>query len=265
MNSAELIHALLLGIVEGLTEFLPVSSTGHLIVVSSLLGVGDAPGKVMEVVIQTGAILAVCWFYHQRIFHTVATLPSLKSSRRLATGVIVATIPAVLIGFFAQGFIKEVLFDPKVVAVMLILGGFFILWVERKPITPRVDDVTQMSAKLAFYIGLCQTVAIIPGVSRSGATIMGSLLLGVERRTAAEFSFFLAIPVILGAGAYDLYKHYELLSVSDLERIAVGMVSSFVVSLAVIRWFIRYIGRNDFTPFAWYRIFAGSAMLLYFW
>lgn len=259
-----LLYALLLGVIEGLTEFLPVSSTGHLILASHAMGITSEAGAAMEVVIQLGAILAVCWFYYKRLWHTVRTLPHHKGSQRFALAVIIATLPAVIIGFSAQDFIKQLLDSPTVVAVMLIVGGILILIIEKKKPAPRYDDVEEISPKLALMIGLCQALAMIPGVSRSGATIMGALLLRVERKTAAEFSFFLSIPIISGAALYDFYKHYHLMSSDMLLLIAVGFVSAFFTALMVIRWFIRFISRNDFTPFAWYRIGFGTLMLAYF-
>ena len=259
-----LLYALILGVIEGLTEFLPVSSTGHLILAAEFMDIKDLPVGVMEVIIQFGAILAVCWFYRMRLWHTVATLPSNPASRSFALAVIIATLPAVIIGLLAQDFIKEVLFSPIIVAVMLIVGGVLILIIEKKKPEPKYDDVAKITPRLALMIGLCQVVAMIPGVSRSGATIMGSLMFRLDRKTAAEFSFFLSIPIIAGASVYDFYKNYHLMNADSLLLIAIGFISAFFTALVVIRWFIRFISRNDFTPFAWYRIALGIVMLAYF-
>ncbi len=253
--------ALILGIVEGITEFLPVSSTGHLIIVAQLLGVHDEKGKVFEVVIQLGAILAVCWEYRTRLAGVVRGLPGDPQARRFATNVLIAFLPAAVLGALFIGPIKAVLFQTPIVAAAWILGGLFILWTERRPHSVHAATVEQMSALDALKVGLAQTVALVPGVSRSGATIIGGLWFGLSRRAATEFSFFLAIPTMFAATAYDLYKHGGLLSASDLGPFAVGFLAAFASAFIAVRALLRYIERHDFTVFAWYRILFGVAIL----
>lgn len=254
-------HAALLGLVEGLTEFIPVSSTGHLILLVDLLGFRGPPGKVFEVVIQFGAILAVCVVYFARLWHVLVTLPHTPASRRFVANILLAFLPAMAIGATLHGFIKTVLFDPWVVSVALIVGGIAILVIERGIYVPRVRAVEDMPIRTALAIGFCQTLAMIPGISRSGATIMGALLFGVERRTAAEFSFFLAIPTLLAAAVYDLWKNRLLLSQDGVSLIAVGFLVAFVSALIVVRTVVAFIGRHGFAPFAWYRIALGLVMI----
>ena len=252
--------AILLGIVEGLTEFIPVSSTGHLILLVDLLGFRGPPGKVFEISIQLGAIIAVCWLYRQRLVHVAVGLFSDREAQRFATNILLGFLPAMVIGVLAHGFIKSVLFSPWVVSVTLVLGGIAILAIERFRPASQVTHINQMTPGLALKIGLCQTVAMIPGVSRSGATIMGALLLRVGRETATEFSFFLAIPTMLAATVYDLYKNWAYLSVDDGGLIAAGFVSAFLAALVVVRTLIAFVSRNGFKPFAIYRIIIGLAM-----
>lgn len=263
MTLTELAEALLLGIVEGLTEFIPVSSTGHLILVGELLGFEGPPGFVFEVVIQLGAVLAVCLVYGARLAHIAASLGRSAEARQFVAAVLIAFLPAAVIGFFAHGFIKGVLFSPYVVCVSLVLGGIAILVIERNLPTPRIFSVEQMSRRTALGIGFVQTLAMIPGVSRSGATILGALLLGVDRKTAAEFSFFLAIPTMLGAVVYDLYKNRESLSMDGTLTIAVGFAAAFVAGLVVVRSLLAFVGRYGFAPFGWYRIVLGLGMLAF--
>ncbi len=255
-------QALLLGIVEGLTEFIPVSSTGHLILLIDILQFSGPPGKVFEIVIQLGAIGAVCWLYREKLWHTAMGLPHDRGAQHFALIILLAFLPAAVIGVLAHGFIKAVLFSPFVVSVMLITGGIAILIIERLPLQADTHRVEEITVKRAVAIGFCQAVAMIPGVSRSGATIMGALLLKVERKTATEFSFFLAIPTMLGATVYDLYKNWSLLSPDGVGLIAVGFISAFFAALLVVRSAIAFISRHGFTPFAWYRIALGSAMLM---
>jgi undecaprenyl-diphosphatase len=257
----EYIQAVILGLVEGLTEFLPVSSTGHLILLGDLLGFQGPEGKVFEVVIQFGAILAVCIVYFQRLLKVALGIPHDPGARRFVIAVLLAFLPAVAIGVVARDFIKTVLFNPWVVSWALILGGVAILWIERRAWEPRHFKIEQFPVRLALGIGFIQCLAMIPGVSRSGATILGGLLLGVERKTAMEFSFFLAIPTMLGAGTYDLYKSWGNLSSNDALLIAVGFTAAFVAALIVVRSVLAFIGRYGFTPFGWYRIALGSLML----
>ncbi|UEM05352.1 undecaprenyl-diphosphate phosphatase [Skermanella rosea] len=262
MDDSTLISALVMGVVEGLTEFIPVSSTGHLILIGDLLGFQGPPGRLFEVVIQLGAILAVCVVYFQRLWHIAVTLPTSAASRRFVVAILLAFLPAVVIGVFAHGFIKSVLFSPYVVSVALIVGGIAILVIERNLPEPRHFEVEAFSPKLALGIGFVQTLAMIPGVSRSGATILGSLLMGVERRTAAEFSFFLAIPTMAGAVVYDTYKNYSTLTSDGSLVIAIGFIAAFLAGLLVVRSLVAFVSRYGFTPFGWYRIAVGAAMLV---
>lgn len=259
--------AALLGLVEGLTEFIPVSSTGHLILVGDLLDFGGPQGEVFEVVIQLGAILAVIWLYRAKFFHVAVSLLSEPASRRFVTIVLLGFLPAMVIGAFAHDFIKSVLFSPWVVSVSLILGGFAILAIERWHLPPSAQTVEAITPMLALKIGFCQCVAMIPGVSRSGATIMGALLLGVARAPATEFSFFLAVPTMLAASTYDMYKSWSLLHTHDLAVIAVGFVVAFLSAIVVVKWLVGFVSGHGFASFAYYRIAVGVLMLaiLFFW
>ncbi|CAE6732216.1 undecaprenyl-diphosphate phosphatase [Paraburkholderia nemoris] len=259
--------ALILGVVEGLTEFLPVSSTGHLIVVGSLLNFTDDHAKTFDVVIQLGAILAVCWEFRRRIGSVVVGLPSRPDARRFTLNVIIATIPAVVLGLLFEKAIKAALFSPVPVAFALVAGGVVILWAEarqraRGDVAARVQNVDDLSPLDALKVGLAQCFALIPGMSRSGSTIIGGMLFGLDRRVATEFSFFLAIPIIFGATAYELYKDWHLLSVDALGSFALGFVAAFISAFACVRWLLRYISAHDFTVFAWYRIGFGLLILL---
>lgn len=254
------LQAAFLGLVEGLTEFIPVSSTGHLILLVDLLGFQGPEGKVFEIVIQLGAILAVIVLYAPTLFGVVWRAPSDPAARRFILAVTIAFLPAAVVGALAHGFIKSVLFSPWVVSVSLVVGGVAILLIERIRPVPRHADIGAFSPGLALRIGACQILAMVPGVSRSGATIMGALLMGVERKTAAEFSFFLAIPTMLGATVYDVYKNRATLDLDGGALIAVGFTVAFVAALLVVRTLIVFLGRHGFAPFAWYRIVAGTAM-----
>ncbi len=263
MSDAAPLHALILGVVEGLTEFLPISSTGHLILVGDLLGFNDERGKVFNIAIQTGAMLAVVWEYRARFARALAGLGGDPAARRFVLNLAVAFVPAALLGLAFAGAIKAHLFKPVPVAAAFIAGGFVILWVERRGHrAPRVESVDEMTWSDALKVGFAQAFALIPGTSRSGATIIGGMLFGLSRRAATEFSFFLAVPTLVAAGAYDLYKHRELLSISDLEIFAIGFVAAFVSAFLVIRWLIRYVASHDFKPFAWYRIGFGLVVLI---
>jgi undecaprenyl-diphosphatase len=262
MDIATLWGAILLGVVEGLTEFIPVSSTGHLILLVDLIGFSGPPGKVFEIAIQLGAILAVCWLYRAKLAGVALGLFSGGDDLRFACNVLLAFLPAALIGFFAHSFIKGVLFNPYVVAVMLIVGGLVILLVERHVKMPHHHSIERFPAALAVAIGFCQAVAMIPGVSRSGATIVGALLLRVDRRTATEFSFFLAIPTMLAATVYDLWMNRGGLTDAGLLIIAVGFITAFAAAMLVVRVVVDFISRRGFTPFAWYRIAVGFLMLV---
>ncbi len=263
MDLITFLQAALLGLVEGLTEFLPVSSTGHLILLIDLLGFQGPPGKMFEIVIQLGAILAVVWIYRAKIFTVVRGVLSEPSAQKFTINLIFAFLPAMVIGVFAYSFIKSVLFSPWVVSVALIVGGVAILIIERAQKTARYRAPEEIPWPKALAIGLFQCIAMIPGVSRSGATIMGALLVGVERRTAAEFSFLLAIPTMLAATAYDLYKNRDVLTTDNLSIIAVGFLTAFLVAFAVVRTVLNFISKHGFTPFAIYRIALGIIMLIF--
>jgi len=252
----ELVYALILGVVEGITEFLPISSTGHLILASALLGATDERWKVFNIVIQTGAMLAVVWEYRARFF---------RIDIALYRNLIVAFIPAAVVGLAFSKFIKAHLFHAVPVALAFIVGGVIILLVERRSFTPRVEETRAMTWLDALKVGIAQCFALIPGTSRSGATIIGGMLFGLSRRAATEFSFFLAVPTLVAAGAYDLFKNRALLSAHDAPIFGVGLVVAFVAAFVVIRWLIRYVATHDFKPFAWYRIAFGLLVLLSAW
>lgn len=250
-------QAVLLGFLEGLTEFLPVSSTGHILLAGHFLGF-ESPGKTFEVLIQLGAILAIVAVYFRQLLAMVCALPSDQRVRRFALAIIIAFIPAALLGALLHGFIKEVLFEtPVLICWMLILGGIILLAVDRMSLAVRYDDVMDIPPSRALGIGVFQCLALIPGVSRSGSTIVGGLLLGADKRTAAEFSFFLAMPTMAGAFAFDLYKNWERLHVDDALPIGVGFVVAFVTAVAVIKLALDFISRHGFGLFAWWRIVVG--------
>jgi undecaprenyl-diphosphatase len=267
------LKAALMGIVEGLTEFLPISSTGHLILAGSLLDFTGETVKVFEIAIQTGAMLAVIWEYRQRLAATVTGLATEPAARRFALNVLVAFIPAAVLGLLLGKIVKAHLFHPVPVALAFIVGGLIILWVERRhrgqfgerdlegTRRARVETVDQMSGLDALKVGLVQCLALIPGTSRSGATIIGSMLFGFSRKCATEFSFFLGIPTLMGAGAYSVWKQRDLLQWSDLPMFAIGTVFAFFSAWLCIRWLIRYVSTHDFTVFAWYRIVFGLVVL----
>jgi undecaprenyl-diphosphatase len=262
MELALAIKALILGILEGLTEFIPVSSTGHLIIASSLLDFTGERAKVFAIVIQMGAILAVCWAYREKLIEVICGLPSDPGSRRFAANIVIAFLPAAVIGVLLHGFIKAKLFSPLTVAAALVVGGMVILWVESRPRSARIQAIEEMRWQDALKVGFAQTVAMFPGVSRAGATIIGGMLLGLSREAATRFSFFLAIPTMLGAAVYDLYKNWALLSAADLPVFAVGFVAAFVAALLTVRALLAYVARHSFRPFAWYRIAFGGLVLL---
>ena len=266
-----LLKAAVMGIVEGLTEFLPISSTGHLILAGALLGFDDEKAKVFDIAIQTGAILAVIIVYWEKIKSTVIALPTQSLARRFALNVLIAFFPAVLLGLLFGNAIKAHLFTPTVVASTFIIGGFIILWVEgwgRKPLHDghpddhaRIVNVESMTPWDALKVGLVQCLAMVPGTSRSGATIIGGMLLGMSRKAATDFSFYLAIPTLIGAGAYSLYKERALLSMADVPMFAVGLLFSFLSAWLCVRWLLRYIATHSFVVFAWYRIAFGIVVL----
>ena len=266
MDTVLLVKAAIMGIVEGLTEYLPISSTGHLILAGSLLGFTDAKAKVFEIAIQTGAILAVVIVYWQKIRETLVALPSSRQAQRFTLNVLIAFLPAVVLGLLFGKAIKAHLFTPQVVATTFILGAFVILWAERRPASAvRVQSVDDMTPLDALKVGLVQCAAMIPGTSRSGATIIGGMLMGLSRKAATDFSFFLAIPTLIGAGVYSLYKERALLSWADLPMFGVGLLFSFISAWICVRWLLRYIASHDFVPFAWYRIAFGLIVLGTWW
>ncbi len=259
MNSESIIQALLLGLVEGLTEFVPVSSTAHVLLLGHFLDFHN-PGKTFEVLIQLGAIVAILSVYFARLWIVAKNLPHDPAARRFVTGVLLAFFPAALVGFFTHGFIKQVLFlSPMLICTTLIIGGFLLLYVDRMDLKPRYTDAMEYPVGLCFKIGLFQCLALIPGVSRSGATIAGSLVMGTDKRSAAEFSFFLAMPTMAGAFVLDLGKNYHLLDMGDAGIILIGFVAAFFAALVVVRQVLDFVSRHGFSVFAWWRIFVGSA------
>lgn len=258
------LKAVVLGVVEGLTEFLPISSTGHLIVVGALLDWNDERGKLFEIVIQFAAILAVCWEYRRRLWEVVATLQSDPKSRRFAVNILIAFLPAAIIGAVAASAIKRYLFAAVPVALAFIIGGVLILWIESVKRTPRVATVDDVKPADAIWVGFAQALAMIPGTSRSGSTIMGGLLRGLSRKAATEFSFFLAIPTMFAATVYSLYKERAALHLDDLAVIGVGSVASFISAAFAVRALIRYVSGHNFKAFAWYRI-AFGLLILWTW
>ena len=265
MDQPTLITALVLGIVEGLTEFLPVSSTGHLIVTGSLLGYTGDQAKVFEIVIQAGAILAVCWEYRVRLSAVVRGIFTDARAQRFAVNLAVAFLPAAILGLAFGKAIKAHLFAPVPVACAFVIGAFVILWAERRqrlrPDAIRIDSVDDMRWPDALKVGLAQSLALLPGTSRSGATIIGGMLFGLSRTAATEFSFFLAIPTLFAATGYEVLKNRHLLVAHDLPAFGVGFVAAFVSAFLCVRWLIRYVGHHDFIPFAWYRIAFGGVIL----
>lgn len=264
MSLLLLFQAVFLGIVEGVTEFLPISSTGHLIIAGRLIGFSGATADVFEVVIQLGAIMAICVLYARKLLGAVFGLGHDEGARRFAIAVIVAFLPAAVLGFLLHDFIKNVLFSPLVVCASLVLGGIAILAIERWKPAPHIAEVENLKPMTAFQIGLFQCVSMIPGVSRSGATILGALLLGVERKTAAEFSFFLAIPTMFGATVLDLWKSRALLNSDDTAIIATGFVAAFISAVVVVRWLVSFVSHHGFSVFGWYRIIFGTLLAGYF-
>jgi undecaprenyl-diphosphatase len=260
------IKAAIMGIVEGLTEFLPISSTGHLILAGSLLGFHDEKAKVFEIAIQSGAILAVILVYWQRLRDTVRGLATDAQAQQFAFNVAIGFLPAVLMGLLLGKMIKEHLFTPLVVASTFIVGGFIILWAERRgEATVRIRSVDEMRGRDALKVGLVQCLAMVPGTSRSGATIIGGMLLGLSRKAATDFSFYLAIPTLVGAGVYSLYKERTLLAWTDVPVFGVGLLFSFISAWLCVRWLLRYIAQHSFVPFAWYRIAFGIVILATAW
>jgi undecaprenyl-diphosphatase len=263
LELAYFVKAAVMGIVEGLTEFLPISSTGHLILTASLLNFTGEKIKVFEIAIQTGAIFAVILVYWQRLRAVASGLGSDPKAKRFVLNVLIGFLPAVVLGLLFGKAIKAHLFTPVVVASTFILGGFIILWAERRPASSvRIHDVDEMSPLDALKVGLVQCLAMVPGTSRSGATIIGGMLLGLSRKAATDFSFFLAIPTLIGAGLYSLLKARDILSLDDVPLFAVGLVFAFLSAWLCVRWLLRYITTHSFVPFAWYRIAFGAVVLI---
>lgn len=262
MDIVIVIKAIILGLVEGFTEFLPVSSTGHLILAGDLLDFNDARGKLFEIVIQTGAIVAVCWEYRERLARLLGGLTHDRQAQRLALNLAIAFLPLAVLGLLFGAAIKAQLFNPTTVAVAFIVGGIVILWAERREHRIRVESVDDLSPLDALKLGIAQAFALIPGTSRSGATIIGGLLFGLSRRAATEFSFFLAIPTLGLAAVYQLYKERHLLSFDDTAMWFAGFAAAFVSAFLCVRWLLRYIATHDFSVFAWYRIGFGILILV---
>lgn len=262
MATQSVFDALILGVLEGLTEFIPVSSTGHILLAGHFLGF-ESTGKTFEVVIQLGAVLAILLVYAGRLWEVARAIPTDPNARRFVLSVLVAFIPAVIVGVLAHDVIKNVLFEtPVLIAVMLILGGFVLLWIDKRPYEPEHEDAMRFPVRVALGIGLFQCLAMIPGVSRSGSTIVGGLLLGASKRAAAEFSFFLSMPTMGGAFAYDLYKNRDVLSFDDATIIAIGFVAAFVSALFVVRRLLDFVSRRGYSLFGWWRIIVGSVALV---
>lgn len=267
MENQTIVDALMLGLLEGLTEFIPVSSTGHILLAGHFLGF-ESTGKAFEVLIQLGAILAILTVYSSRLLRIAADLPSSRTTQRFVLGVLIAFLPAAVIGALAHDFIKTVLFEtPKLICIMLIIGGIVLLWVDRWALKPRYHDVKEFPLSVCFGIGLMQCLAMIPGTSRSGSTIVGGLLFGADKRSAAEFSFYLAMPTMAGAFAYDLFKNRDILSSADLPVIATGFIAAFVVAVFVVRYLLDYVSRHGYALFGWWRLIVGAVGLaaLYVW
>ncbi|MDO8445929.1 MAG: undecaprenyl-diphosphate phosphatase [Deltaproteobacteria bacterium] len=265
MDMLLLFKGLILGIIEGVTEFIPVSSTGHLILAGDLIGFDDDRAKVFEIFIQLGAILSVVWLYRERLSGVIREIPRREDARRFSINLIAAFLPAAIIGFITHKAIKAYLFNPVTVAVALIVGGIAILLIERMDHRNHVSSTEDITLKQAIGIGLAQCLALFPGMSRSGATIMGGLVIGLERKVAAEFSFFLAIPTMFAATGYDLLKNRGTLSVSDIPLFTVGFVTAFISALIVIKAFLRYVSGHNFATFAYYRIVFGLMVLAFYW
>jgi undecaprenyl-diphosphatase len=254
--------ALFLGVLEGLTEFIPVSSTGHILLAGHFIGF-ESSGKTFEVVIQLGAVLAVLSVYAAKLWAVFCDAPHDPAARRTIYSVLIAFLPAVFIGVLAHDFIKTVLFEsPRLIAVMLILGGIVLVFVDRFAPEPRYNDAMKLPLGMALKIGFIQCLAMVPGVSRSGATIVGALMLGANKRTAAEFSFFLSMPTMGGAFAYDLYKNRDVLDAGAVNEIVIGFVAAFFAAVLVVRWLLGYVSRHGYALFGWWRIIVGSLALV---
>ncbi|RWM16095.1 MAG: undecaprenyl-diphosphate phosphatase [Mesorhizobium sp.] len=267
MENQTIVEALLLGMIEGMTEFIPVSSTGHILLAGHFLGF-HSTGKAFEILIQLGAILAILSVYFHRLWQMLVDLPRDRVTRHFVLGILVAFLPAAVVGALAHGFIKTVLFEsPRLICIMLIIGGVVLLWVDRFKPKPLYHDVERFPLRLYLQIGLFQCLSLIPGTSRSGSTIVGALLLGVDKRAAAEFSFFLAMPTMVGAFAFDLFKNRNVLTSADLPIIAAGFIAAFVAALIVVRFLLNYVSRHGYALFGWWRLVIGTAGLaaLFVW
>jgi undecaprenyl-diphosphatase len=260
-----LIKGIFLGIVEGVTEFIPVSSTGHLILAGHLLGLDDDRAKVFDIFIQLGAILSIVWLYREKLTGVIRQLPHQKDARKFMVNLLAAFLPAAVLGFMAHKMIKAYLFNPLTVAVALVLGGIAILLIERMKQRDHVIKTEDITMQQAAWVGIAQCLALFPGVSRSGATIMGGLVVGLDRTVAAEFSFFLAVPTMFAATGYDLLKSRALLTASDMTLFLVGFATAFLSALIVVKIFLRYVSKNDFKGFAYYRIVFGLVVLAFYW
>lgn len=267
MANQTIVDAFMLGLLEGLTEFIPVSSTAHILLAGHFLGF-ESTGKSFEVLIQLGAILAILSVYAAKLFKLAAELPSSGRAQRFVIGILIAFLPAAVIGALAHDFIKTVLFEtPKLICIMLILGGIILLWVDRWALKPKYHDVMDFPLRAYLGIGFIQCLAMIPGTSRSGSTIVGGLLFGADKRSAAEFSFYLAMPTMAGAFAYDLFKNRDILSSSDVPIIATGFIAAFVMAVIVVRYLLDYVSRHGYALFGWWRLVVGTVGLaaLYIW
>ena len=256
-----ILKAIFLGIIEGLTEFIPVSSTAHLIIATKIIDFSYVKNSVFEIAIQLGGIMAICVIYREKLFSTVKNIFSQKTAQNFTLNLIIAFLPSVIFGVLIYDIIKAIFFSVKYIAFAMIIGGFIILIVENLKIKPQISDINKVSKLKALFIGLFQVISMIPGVSRSGATIIGSLVLKLDRKTATEFSFFLAIPTIFSAVIYDLYKNRSVLDSQNIEIILVGFISAFISSIFVIKWLINFVSHNNFLIFAYYRIFIGLLIL----
>ena len=265
MDILLLVKAFILGLVEGATEFLPISSTGHLIIVGDLLNFNDDKGKVFEIVIQLAAIFAVCWEYRTKLIDTALHITSQSKAQQFVLNLFLAFLPAAILGLTFHSAIKHYLFSPITVAFALIVGGFAILFIEKLQLQTPTTSIDDLKPLQAIKVGFAQSLALFPGVSRAGATILGGMLFGLNRKTATEFSFFLAIPIMFAATILDVYKSRDILSLADINLFAAGFITAFLSALVAIRFLLRFVATHDFKVFAWYRIIFGTIVLLYFW
>lgn len=265
MDILLVIKLIFLGIVEGLTEFLPISSTGHLIVASDIINFNEQVKELFEVVIQLGAILAVVYLYRIKIFSLIKTVFKDKKSFDFIINLLIAFLPASIMGFFFHGIIKNFLFNPITVAISLVIGGIIIIFIENRKIKSKISDTFDIDRKSALIVGLSQILALIPGVSRAGSTIMGGICAGLSRKASAEFSFFLAIPIMFAASFYDLYKSSDALNLNSVIMILIGFIVSFISAIIVIKWFLKFISVNNFKIFGWYRIVFGMFLLIFYY